>query len=152
MNEDLPDPFLSCKVDEGEKMVEARVHAAVGKEPHQVERRTGFPGVSDKGGDFRLRGERARFAGAVDAHEVLIDHAACADVEVADFGISHLAGGEPHVFAEGEEFGMRAALHERFKIGRMRGRNGIGCASADAPAVKNHKKDFMHLASLADSA
>ena len=155
MNEYLADPFFFSKINKGEEVLEACMHAAVGKESHQMERRIACLCVSEKRGDFGLRGERARLAGAVDAHEVLIDHAACADVEVADFGIAHLAGGEPHVFAEGEEFGMRAALHERFKIGRMRGRNGIsrvGCAAADAPAVKNHKKDFMHLESLADSA
>ncbi len=32
-------------------------------------------------------------------HEVLVDNAACADVEVAYFGVAHLPVGEADVFA-----------------------------------------------------
>ncbi len=49
--------------------------------------------------DFGVVKNRAVGDGFVYFHEVLVDHAACADVEVAYFGVAHLPVGEADVFA-----------------------------------------------------
>ena len=108
-------------------MVKTRMHAAVGKESHQVKRFAGSFEVLKHRAAFGLLKELILRTGAVDAHKILIDHAAGADVEVADFGIAHLTFGQAYVFAVGAD-----------GVGRVCG------TAADAPAVENHEKNFGH--------
>ena len=147
VNVDMLNAFTAGKVDEGQKMVKTRMYAAVGKESHQVKRLAGSFEVLKHRAAFGLLKELILRTGAVDAHQILIDHAAGADVEVADFGIAHLTFGQAYVFAVGAKLRVRVPGGKTFNEGRVRRADGVGrvCGTAaDAPAVENHEKNFGH--------
>ena len=83
------------------------VHAAVGEQPQQVQppaRRRGLGKGLAQDGVFL---EVAILDRLVDAREVLVNDAAGAQVEVADFAVAHLAGGQADIQAAGAQGGAR---------------------------------------------
>ena len=53
--------------------------------------------------DFLVLKKLVCSAGAVDLHQILVDDAAAADVEVTYLRVAHLAVGQTHVFAAGHK-------------------------------------------------
>ena len=49
---------------------------------------------------------------AVDLHQVLVEHTACANIHVTDFTVAHLAVRQTHIFPIGAKRGVRVALGE----------------------------------------
>ena len=91
--------ILLGDVAEREDMLERGVYAAVGCQAHEVHGLAGVLGVGECVLDFGILKDGTVGDGLVDFHEVLIDHAACADVEVSYFRVAHLAVGQADVFA-----------------------------------------------------
>ena len=89
--------------------------AAIGAEAEDVESGVVFFDVVDGFEEGFILEEAAvvAFADAAgDAHGFLVDDAACADVLVADFGVSHDAGGESDIFAGGLVEDVGVVAHE----------------------------------------
>lgn len=75
--------------------------------------------------DFRIFRERAVGDGSVDLHEVLVYDSTGTDVEVTDFGITHLAVGEANIFAASGELGIGIGRHKVIHIGSRRVEDNI---------------------------
>ena len=73
------------------------VYAAVGEQSVEVQRRALFQTGVHRGVVGGIFKEGAVLNGAGDARQVLEDHAAAADVGVADLAVAHLTGGQAHV-------------------------------------------------------
>ena len=90
--------------------------------------------------DLGVLQDRIVAAGAVDLHQILVDHAAGADIEVPDLRIAHLAVGQSDVLAVGAQLGMGIFRRHGRDIFGMDGRNDIGLVvAAVAPAVEDHQ-------------
>jgi hypothetical protein len=92
--------------------------------------------------DHVIAGELALLDGLVNAHDVLPDDAAGADVEMPNFGVAHEALGETNGQGGGIEFGEAGrALREGVHDGSVGSGNGVAILGrllrGDAPAV-NH--------------
>ena len=99
------------------------VYAAVGEQSVEVQRRALFQTGVHRGVVGGIFKEGAVLNGAGDARQVLEDHAAAADVGVADLAVAHLTGGQAHVQTGGGELRMRVlagqtAKHRRVCIAR----------------------------------
>ena len=126
------------------EVVDRRVHAAVRHEAHEVHVHALRLGVLESRLHLRVLHDRTVLAGAVDLHQILIDHAARTDIEVSHLGVAHLPVGQPHVLAVGMQLRMRILFGHRRNICGMDGRNDVTLGSvADAPTVQNHKQYFL---------
>ena len=87
-----------------------------------------------------------------DARQILHHHAAGADIEMADFGIAHLAVGQADVFAGRTQKAVRSGLPQPIESRRFRLAYGvIRRVLAPAPAVQNdqhNRPPLLHLSSL----
>src|SRR5579863_7208786 len=78
--------------------------------------------------------------GRADARQVLQHHAAGADIEMADFGIAHLAAGQADVLARGAQKAVRQVLPQPVEGRRLGLADGvIRRVLAPAPAVEHNK-------------
>ena len=126
------------------EVVDRRVHAAVRHEAHEVHVHALRLGVLESRLHLRVLHDRTVLAGAVDLHQILIDHAARTDIEVSHLGVAHLPVGQPHVLAVGMQLRMRILFGHRRNICGMDGRNDVALGSvADTPTVQNHKQYFL---------
>ena len=120
------------------------VHAAVGEKAHDVQGAALFAAVVDEGLHLGIVADRAVGDRAVDLDEILVEDAAGADVEVAHFGVAHLAVGQAHVFAVGAQFGVRILRRKLAEALRPDAADHVGpVAAADAPAVENHEQNLL---------
>ena len=71
--------------------------ATRGSQTHQVNALAVSLGVAESRLDFRVLHDGVVGTGAVDPHQILIDHAPGTDVQVARLRVSHLSVGKPHV-------------------------------------------------------
>ena len=99
----VADAILLGDVAQLEQMVERRVHAAGAGQSHYVEVHAVVAGVAVGRHNLGVLQYAAVLAGAVDLHKVLIYDAPCTDVQVSDFGISHLSVGQTYVLAAGQQ-------------------------------------------------
>ena len=98
-----------------EQRVQMRVrgmHAAIAQKAHQVHRSAVVARRAERMLDDRIRRQRAVFARAVDAGELLVDDAPGPDVQVPHLGVAHLPGGKPHRVARRFEPDPRALSEE----------------------------------------
>ena len=86
-------PLPLRELEQRPQVVDVRVDAAVRDEPEQVHVPAALACAAERR-DERRRSRRSsrRAIGAVDALEVLVEHAAGADRQMADLGVAHLAG------------------------------------------------------------
>ena len=95
----LIDTVLGSDIAQNKKVIERTVHTAVGYKPHKMNL---FPVLTSicKGFDNLGVGEN-RLVGTstVYLHQVLIYDATGTDIEVSDFGVSHLAVGQADIFS-----------------------------------------------------
>ena len=123
-----------------EKVLERRVHAAVRHEAHEMHVHAVLFGMFERCLDLGVLQDRIVAAGAVDLHQILVDHAAGADIEVPDLRVAHLAVGQADVLAVGAQLGMGIFRRHGRDIFGMDGRNDIGLVvAAVAPAVEDHQ-------------
>ena len=90
--------------------------------------------------DFRIGAYATVFDSAVDLHQVLIDHAAGAYVQVADFRVTHLSIGQTHILAAGLQLRVRIILHQSCPVRCVGGPDSIGCSMCtNTPSIQNHQ-------------
>ena len=75
--------------------------------------------------NHRVVAEFAGFDGVFDLGEILIHHAARADVHVTDFGIAHLARGQAHHFFGSVDDGVRVFAPQKIPVRLARLANGV---------------------------
>ena len=67
----------------------------------------------------RIRRQRAVGDRLVDARQFLVNDAARAEIQVADFAVAHLPGGQADVLARGAEAALRIGLVEILVEGEL---------------------------------
>ena len=124
-------------------MVQGGVHAAVGGQAHQVELLAGGLDVVVDRLDLGVVEELVLAHGHVDLDEVLVDHAAGAEVHVSDLGVAHLSVGQADVLAAGLQVAVRILGAQAVDDRRALRPDGVGIImSALAPTVEDHQKYF----------
>jgi hypothetical protein len=121
------------------------VHAAIGEKPQEMQ------GVTTSGAhggqEHRIFEERAIVDALIDAHDILVDDASRADVEMADFAVAHLAHWKPDPFLRGLDQRARVIAPEPVEHRSARETNGVGFfLFAPAPAVHDDENRFARVA------
>ena len=99
-------------------------------------------GGTDRGLQGGIEGERAVRDCVSDAHEVLLDDAARADVQVSHLRVAHLALGQTDVPSRGRELGVREAREQRIEDRGVRELDGIaGTRRRDPESVQDDERD-----------
>ena len=75
-----------------------------------MQRSAGFPNVRERRMERFVLGEASVFDRTVDARDVLVDHAAGADVEVTNLAIAHQPARQTDIFPARRELRRRVAL------------------------------------------
>ncbi len=144
MDERIVNLVLGGDVAQLEKMLQRRVHAAVGRKTHEVDTDAVLLGVLERTDDLGILHDRIVAAGAVDLHQVLVDDAPGADIEVAHLRIAHLAVGQTDVLAISAQLRVGVFFGHGRDIGGMDRRNDVRLVvAAVAPAVENHQQNFV---------
>ena len=107
-----------------EEMLVARMHAAIGEQPHHVQRTAQRSRRIEACVDDLVLVDGSRAARAVDARKLLMNDAAGTDVQMPDLGVAHLALGQAdrHV----RRLKARALAREQLvEKRRVRERDGV---------------------------
>jgi len=138
VNGDAAHSGALAEIERRKEMVNVAVDAAVREEAGDVKRAPAVIEARDEIAQRAAREELARRDLAIDPHDVLVDDAAGADVEVPDLAVPHLSRREPDGLAGRVERRHRAGAREAIHHGRAREFHGIGLAFfAQTPAVEN---------------
>ena len=116
MDVGLRHPLAPGQLEERVQVLLVAVHAAVGDQPHEVDRAAGRLGLAhrlEQRGDLE---EGAVLDGPVDAHQVLVDDPPGAEVGVADLGVAHLPLGQSDGETGGPQRGRRVVAHQRVHV------------------------------------
>ena len=148
VDEDVAHAGLLGELDHGDELVLMTVNAAIGHQADEME--ASAAGLLEGLDKNRVGGQRAVLDGLVDAREVLIDNASSAEIEVADFRIAHLAGGQADVQAGGAEETFRVLLQHhvmKWRAGQQHGIAVFDCRwfspGVHTPAVANDKHHWF---------
>ena len=129
-------------VQEGGQVPLVAVHPAVRHEPDEVQGVPVAGAAGHRGGERGIPEEVAVADAAVDARQVLVHHAAGAEVHVPDLGVPHLAGGEAYRLAARDEAAVRAAVEQLLVDRRVREADGVPIrALAESPPVEDDEHD-----------
>ena len=142
---DLLHAPLLGHIQDAEDVGDVAVHAAVGKQAHDVQGLAIGLGVLD-GLDIDLVfKELAGLDLLGDLRQDLEHHAAGADVGVTHLGVAHLALRQTHVKAGSLQLGAGVLGKELVQIGLLGLGNGVACGGGrNAETVKNDKNGFFH--------
>ena len=99
MDVNIVQTLLLGQINQCKQGGDVGVHAAVGQQAHKVQRRTRLLRSFDGLVDDLVFADGAITARQVDARELLVHHAAGADVQVPHFGVAHLPGRQAHRLA-----------------------------------------------------
>ncbi len=110
---------------EGSGVVLVRVDAAGRDQAQQVAGAAGRFQLVDQGAQRRRAPDRSIGNRLGNARQVLLHHAAGADIHVADLGVAHLALGQPNIGAGGAQERVRTGRPEPLEIGRLRQTDGV---------------------------
>ena len=115
-------------------MIDVRVHSAVGDEAEQM---NAFAAL-ESGREGRILEEGAVLDRLVHAHQILKEHSAGADRQVADLAVSHLSRRQPDRAGRGLERGMRKGSPEPVEVRSLRELDGVASSGRRAaPAVED---------------
>ena len=145
---DLSRPDFFGHFQQSDEMADMTVHPAVGNKPEQMHRRTLDSGAAENPGQRLVFEKIPGFNGPVDSGEILIDDAACADVEMPHLGIAHLPNRQTHRAVVGDQGrggpGGLPAVH----VGRAGKMDGVAFPRfPNPPAVENsqqYRRDLLH--------
>ena len=119
-----------------------RVDAAVGEQTDEMKGSPFLGGEMNGMGEGGIGEEAAVGDGGVDAGHVHADDAACAEVEMAHFGVAHLSVGEADVVVAGSEEGVGVVDEELVVCGLTGECDGVAVGlGAIAPAVEDGEDD-----------
>ena len=115
-------------------MLDVRVHSAVGDEAEQVH----VFAALERSRQSRVLEEGAVLDCLVHAHEVLKEHSAGADREMADFAVPHLPWRKPDRAARGFELRVRKGSPQTVEVRSLRELDGVaGPGRCAAPTVED---------------
>ena len=138
------DAVLLGNLTKFEQVVQRRMHAARGSQPHQVHALAILLGIFVCRHDFGVLQDAPVGACAVDFHQILIHDAARANVQVAHLGVAHLPVGQAHVLARSQQLRVRVVLGQVIHVRRGGAEDGVVLSAiANAPTVENHQKCFL---------
>ncbi len=146
VDEDVGELALRGHADESVEMALVRVNSAVREQADEV-KRSSLLRSEVVGANQRWVGvKRAVEDGGVDARHVHPHDAACAEVEMAYFGVPHLPVGEPDKMFAGAEQRVGIVAKERVVGGLAGLSDGVAVGlGAIAPAVEDSENDgFGH--------
>ena len=146
VDEDVGQLMLRGHAEESLEVALVRVDAAVGEQTDEVERSSLLRGQFAGADQCGVGEEAAVEDGGVDAGHVHADDSARAQIQVADFGVAHLAVGQADEVLAGAKEGV-GVFAEQLVVGGFAGL-GDGVAvglGAIAPAVEDGENDgFGH--------
>ncbi len=119
------------------------VHAAVGHQADEMERRAVFQAVVHSAGKRLVFKKSRRLYGLCDAGQLLIDHAARADVRVSDFAVAHLPVRKAHVHAGGADCGIGIGGKMRSRFEGRRAHRVALFARIDAESVHDNQNQRL---------
>ena len=138
MNVDLFAAALLCKLQERVQVRVVAVHAAVGKETHEVKGLAAFNGLVDRLDECGVLKEIPVFDRLCDARQFLVNDAARADVGVTDFGVAHLAVRQADAEAGCANLCERVFRENAVKVRFLGGLDCVAVIRADAEAVHDN--------------
>ena len=119
------------------------MHAAIGKQAHQMQHSTGGLCRIKRRIDHSVFANRAFTACHIDSRKLLMHHTTGADVQMAYFGISHLTSRKPHGLARCFELAHGSFAEKRIQIRSVREGNRIARTRLrQTEAVHNHKQGW----------
>ncbi|MNZ59880.1 hypothetical protein D3C78_779330 [compost metagenome] len=137
---DVLSTALEGQFGHGDQVVMVAVHAAIGQQAHEMHGFAGGDGFVHGRADGRVLEELAVADRFGDASEVLIHHAAGAEVHVTDFGVAHLAIRKADVHAAARDQAVRHGGPQAIQYRLLRRENGVGFGAVTVTeAVENHQ-------------
>ncbi len=122
-------------------VLDVRVHAAVRNETQQMHVSPALLRAPERGDERLVLVEAAVGDRSVDALEVLVEHAAGSDREVADLRVAHLSRRQPDRFARCGERRLRVLIVQPVEHRRVGELDGVARPRrSDAPAVQDHQR------------
>ncbi len=107
--------------------------------------------IGEEFDQFLVRRERAVLDRLVDAGEFLVNDPARAEVQVPDFAVAHLSGGQADILARRTEPALGISLVEVLVEREIRQQRSIAflpgggrAFGADSPAIPDNKCDRFH--------
>ena len=132
-----------------QQLILVRMYSAGRQQPQQVGRATAFRQRCDEVVQGCVAGQQTVFYCRIDAPNILADDPSGPQVHVADFGVSHLAGGKANVDTAGVDKGVRPGSPQSLEVGRVCRRDCVvGHVGPVSPAVQNAKNHGASLVSL----
>ena len=129
--------LVRCEAEERAHVVDVRVDAAVRDEPEQVHAAAALEGRAQRG----VLEERAVGDRAVDAHQVLVEPAPCADRQVPDLRVAHLPRRQARCLAGRIEGRVREVAPEAVEDRCVRQLDGVaGTGRRAAPPVEDDER------------
>ena len=108
MHAHIADAAFHGMFDKRIQVLVAGMHAAIGEQAHEMQCGTRRNSIVDHG----IIADGAGAASHVDARELLMHHAAGADVEMPHLGVAHLTLRKAHGLSRGFELGVRAGFEQ----------------------------------------
>jgi hypothetical protein len=135
------DTAATAVLQQRHQVVDVAVHASVGHEPHEVERRSLAPDAGQRALDGGIGLQRPARQRTGDAGHVLLDDAAGAHRHVPDLGVAHLARRQSHHLARRLDARRRKLAVRAVEEGGVGDRRGIGRAAvADSESVQHDQQ------------
>ena len=149
VEEDFGEVVFLCDVGETEDVAHLAVNTAVAEKSHEVDGLAIVTGVGEGVDDLRIGLDGAIGARLVDFDEVLVHDASSTDVEVSDFGVSHLSFRQSHGVAASDELAVRVSVFEAVPERCRHLSNDIALGTGtDAPTVTDDEYGFFHILSF----
>ena len=140
VDEDFVQLILVGDVAESEEVLQRAVHAAVAGEAHEVYATARLLSAGESSDHLGVLHDGAVGDGAIDFHEVLIDHASGANVQVAHLTVAHLSVGQSDVLSAGHKLGVGVFGTKQVPIGSLGEENRVAAGwRRYAPPVQNHE-------------
>ncbi|MNP10208.1 hypothetical protein D3C76_1023490 [compost metagenome] len=131
---------LGGQFGHGDQVILVAVHAAIGQQAHEVHGFTGGDGFVHGGADGRVLEELAVADRFGHAGEVLVHHAAGAEIHVADLGVAHLAVRQANVHAAAGNQAVGHGGPQTIQYRLLRRKDGVGFrALTVTEAVENNQ-------------
>ena len=125
MHAHIADAAFHGMFDKRIQVLVAGMHAAIGEQAHEMQCGTRRLCRRNSIVDHGIIADGAGAASHVDTRELLMHHAAGADVEMPHLGVAHLTLRKAHGLSRGFELGVRAGFEQLSEHRRGCQRHGI---------------------------
>ena len=116
------------------------MHTTGAGESHEVDSLACALRIGERTHDFGIFEDALVGDRAVDFHEVLVEHATGADVEVSHFRVTHLSVGQSHILTTRLELRIWICFQQIVPVGGWSFKDDVALGVvANAPAIENHQ-------------